>query len=526
MTYSDLSYAYKRLRDTLGEDRVSTDHMERVLYTHDFAPLPKQAAIQFRLNPDLVVLPKSTQEVVRVLRLGKELELPVVPRGGGTSLHAGSVPNLGGILLSTSLMRGVLEVDKERKFLTIQGGATWDAALEAADEAGLSFPLEPLLRRAATVGGHLSNGGVAIGSYKYGAFPRWVRSLEVVLPDGDVLETGEHAFDLGARNYNMSSLFLGAEGTLGVITKATLKLRAKPAGFAIAAYGFPDLATLGAALRTVTQSSVTPYHIGFFDEGHLVMQRAFQGYHAGSRGSRAEPEPTARIPVLPAATLVTFDGPKDQVQAEAEAMDRILTEAGGTRQEDFVAELLWEQRDQPYAPRRLSGGLVAVETLVPLSRLEEAVVGAAKLARKMKTEAAFHGFLVDRSSALLVPYLVTDERTLRGQLSLAFVERLHEFILGLGGHPLGLGFLTTYNLGPMFGPLVGAMEGIKRSVDPANVVNRGKLIETMANPPPLYPFDDFVVPPGLMRFGLRFLGGFRRLMPAQKIITRLKKREV
>ncbi|MEE8232405.1 MAG: FAD-binding oxidoreductase, partial [Thermoplasmata archaeon] len=114
MTYSDLSYAYKRLRDTLGEDRVSTDHMERVLYTHDFAPLTKHAAIQFRLNPDLVVLPKSTQEVVRVLRLGKELELPVVPRGGGTSLHAGSVPNLGGILLSTSLMRGVLEVDKER----------------------------------------------------------------------------------------------------------------------------------------------------------------------------------------------------------------------------------------------------------------------------------------------------------------------------------------------------------------------------------------------------------------------------
>ncbi|MFQ5919747.1 MAG: FAD-binding oxidoreductase [Thermoplasmata archaeon] len=524
MVYSDLSYAYRRLRDTLGEDRVSTDHMETVLYTHDFAPLPKQASIQFRLNPDLVVLPKSTQEVVRVLRLGKELELPVVPRGGGTSLHAGSVPNLGGILLSTSLMKGVLEVDEDRRFLTIQGGATWEEALEAAEAAGLSFPLEPLLRRAATVGGHLSNGGVAIGSYKYGAFPRWVRSLEVVLPDGEVLETGERAFDLGSRNYNLTSLFMGAEGSLGVITKATLKLHAKPEGSAMAAYGFPDLATLGKSLRDISQSPVTPYHIGFFDESHLVMQRAFQGYQAGSRRSRAEVEATPRVPVLPAAALVAFEGPKDQVQAEAEALDKLLTEAGATRQDDFVAELLWEQRDQPYQPRRISGGLVAVEALVPLSRLEEAVVGAAKLARKMKTEAAFHGFLVDRSSALLVPYLVTDERTLRGQLSLAFVERFHEFVLGLGGHPIGLGFLTTYNLGPMFGPLVGAMQGIKRSMDPANIVNRGKLVETMAKPPPLYPFTDFSVPPGLMRFGLRFLGAFRRIMPRQKIISRLKKR--
>ncbi|MCJ2531773.1 MAG: FAD-binding oxidoreductase [Candidatus Thermoplasmatota archaeon] len=526
MVYSDLSYAYRRLRDTLGEERVSKDHMEQVLYTHDFASLPKQAAIQFRLNPDLMVLPKSTQEVVRVLRLGKELELPVVPRGGGTSLHAGSVPNLGGILLSTSLMKRVVEVDVDRRFLTIQGGATWDEALEAAEAAGMSFPLEPLLRRAATVGGHLSNGGVGIGSYKYGAFSRWVRSLEVVLPDGDVLETGERAFDLGSRNYNLTNLFLGAEGTLGVITKATLRLRAKPEGFAVAAYGFPDMATLGEGLRALTQSPVTPYHIGFFDESHLIMQRAFQGYRAWARGPRAELEQTPRVPALPAAALVAFEGSKDQVQAEAKATAQILTEAGGTRQEDFVAELLWAQRDQPYQSRRISGGLVAVEALVPLSRLEEAVAGATKLARKMKTEAAFHGFLTDRSSALLVPYLVTDERTLRGQLSLAFVERFHEFVLGLQGHPVGLGFLATYNLAPMFGPLVGMMQGIKNSLDPDNVVNRGKLVETLAKPPPLYPFSEFIVPPGLMRFGLRFLSAFRRLMPSQRIITRLKKRGV
>jgi glycolate oxidase len=526
VTYSDLSYAHRRLRDTLGEERVSRDHLEQHLYGHDFAPLPKQAAIQFRLNPDLVVLPKSTQEVVRVLRLGKELDLPVVPRGGGTSLHAGSVPNLGGILLSTSLMKKVVEVDTERKYLTIQGGATWDEALEAAEAAGLSFPLEPLLRRAATVGGHLSNGGVGIGGYKYGSFPRWIRSLEVVLPDGDVLETGERAFDLGSQNYNLTSLFLGAEGTLGVITKATLRLRTRPDGFAVAAYGFPGMGSLSEGLRHLTQSPVTPYHIGFFDESHLVLQRAFQGFRAGARGPRAELEQPPRVPALPAAALLAFDGPKEQVQSEARAADRVLTEAGGTKQDDFVAEFLWEQRDQPYQARRVSGGLVAVEAVVPLSRLEEAVAGATKLARKMKTEAAFHGFLTDRGSALLVPYLVTDERTLRGQLSLAFVERFHEFVLGLKGHPLGLGFLMTYNLGPMFGPLVAAMQGIKRSIDPANIVNRGKLVGTMGKPPPLYPFSEPYISPGLMRFGLRFLGAFRRLMPSQKIITRLKKRGV
>ncbi|MFQ6013589.1 MAG: FAD-binding oxidoreductase, partial [Thermoplasmata archaeon] len=380
--------------------------------------------------------------------------------------------------------------------------------------------------RAATVGGHLSNGGVGIGAYKYGAFPRWVRSLEVVLPDGDVVETGERAFDLGSENYNLTDLFLGAEGTLGVITKATLKLLPKPEQRAIAAYGFPNMAALAEALRRLTQAPVTPYHIAFFDESHFILQRAFQGYRIGARGPATEPEQSPRVPALPAAALLAFDGPKDNVQAEAKEADQIMGEAGGTRQEDYVADLLWDQRDQPYQGRRISGGLVAVEALIPLSRLEEALAGSAKLARKMKTEAAFHGFLTDRSSALLVPYLATDERTLRGQLSLAFVERFHEFILGLEGHPLGLGFLTTYNLGPMFGPLVAAMQGIKRSIDPANVVNRGKLVGTMAKPPPLYPFSEPYLRPGLMRFGLRFLGAFRRVMPSQKIITRLKKRGV
>ncbi|MFQ6013382.1 MAG: FAD-binding oxidoreductase [Thermoplasmata archaeon] len=524
MVYSDLSYAYKRLRDTLGEERVSTGAMETLLFTHDFAPLPKQAAIQFRLNPDLVVLPKSTQEVVRVLRLGQELELPVVPRGGGTSLHGGAVPNLGGILLSTSLMKGVVEVDEERRFLTLRAGETWDDTLQAADAAGMSFPLEPLFRRAATVGGHLSNGGPAIGAYKYGSFSRWVRSLEVVLPDGDVLETGERAFDLGSQNYNLTSLFLGAEGTLGVITKATLKLRRKPEQVAVAAYGFEDMAALGTGLRRLAESAVTPYHIGFYDEGHMVLQRAFEGYRIGARGRRAETEAPPRLPALPAAALLAFEGPKDEVAAEAKEADRVVTEAGGRRQEGAVADLLWEQRDQPYQARRISGGLVVAEALLPLSRLEEAMEGTARLARKMRMEAAFHGFLTDRSSVFLAPYLPTDERTLRGQLSLSFVERFHELVLGLDGHPLGLGFLATYNLVPMFGPLVGAMQGIKRSMDPADMVNRGKLVGTMAKPPPLYPFSDPYLSPGLMRFGLRVLGAFRRLMPSQKFITRVKKR--
>ncbi len=505
MVYGDLSYATKRLRDTLGEERVSTSDVERVVYGHDFAPLPKRAGLQFNLKPDIITLPRSTQEVVRILRLGEELEIPVVPRGGGTSLHGGSIPNVGGILLVTNLMKRVEDPDEDRLDVTLQAGATWHDVVEAAGDKGLTLPVVPIFHRSSTVGGFLSNGGVGIGSYMYGPPSRWVRSLEVVLPGGEVLETGERGYSLGSHNYNLTNLFMGAEGTLGIITKATLQLISQPQASSVSGYGFNSLEEMASALQRLSKVCITPYHVGFVDGAHLTLQHGV---------GKPLPERAGII-------LLSFQGDKGCIGAEAKVADSVLTSAGGVKEEDDVANILWEDRHEPYDARRISGGLVVGEGLVPLRALGAALVAMSKAAKKAKSEAAFHGFLVDRGSAYLAPYVLTSERLLRGQFGTSFVEKVHRIFTDMNGHPLGLGLLTTYNLPAMYGNVTRLMRAVKEAVDPDSIVNRGKLLGSMGRKPPLVPPE---LPPGLMRSGARFLGGLRRLLPSDKFVTETRRR--
>lgn len=504
MVYSDLSYAYKRLRDTLGPERVSRGEGEKFVYGHDFGPLPKQAGLQFALKPDLVALPKSTQEVVRVVELGSELQIPVVPRGGGTSLHGGAVPNVGGILLATTLLRGVEEPDPDHRVVTTQAGARWKDVERAAAAGDFMLPVVPIFHRSSSVGGFLSNGGVGIGSYKYGPPARWVRNLRVILPGGAVLETGQPGFHLGPQDYPLTSLFLGAEGTLGVIAEATLTVVPRPPHQSVLAYGFSSVAALQDALTQISRVSITPYHIGFVDGAHVVLQRALG----------------KDLPDLAGIITLTFHGTKEVVQAEQAVAERGMTAAGGVKQEAEVAETLWEDRHNPYGARRLTGGLVAAEGLVPLARLDEVMATASELARRQKVEVAFHGFLVDRGAAYLAPYLLTNERWLRGQLALSYVEKYHRALTEAEGHPLGLGLLGTYNAVAMYGSVTRVMRAVKDAVDPQNLLNRGKLLGTMGRKPPLMPPE---LPPGLMRFGLRALGTLRRLMPAERYVTKIRR---
>lgn len=505
MVYSDLSYAYKRLRDTLGEDRVSRSETEKLVYGHDFAPIPKQAGMQFNLKPDIITLPKSTQEVVRIVRLGEELSIPVVPRGGGTSLHGGSVPNVGGILMVTNLMNKVDEPDEERLCVDVQAGATWHDVADSVGGKGFSLPSVPILNRSATVGGFLSDGGMGIGSYVYGPPSRWVRSLEVVIPGGEILETGEQGFSLGLHNYNLTSLFMGAEGTLGVITRATLRLVPRPQASSVSAYGFQSGREMVTALRQLSRMPVTPHHVGFIDGAHITLQRGI---------GKAIPQRAGMI-------ILSFQDGKEIIASDERVADTVLTSAGGAKEDAEVANALWQDVHEPYNARRLSGGLVVGEGLVPLGVLDEVLRSTAKAARRTKSEVAFHGFLVDRGSAYLAPYILNNERQLRGQLGISFVEKYHKVLTDHGGHPLGLGLLTTYNLEAMFGGVAGMMRAVKEAIDPQAIVNRGKLVGTMGRKPPLVPPE---LPPGLMRRGLRALGALRRLMPSDKYVTKVRRR--
>ena len=197
--------------------------------------------------PDVVVRPRSTQDVSEILKIATEFGKPITPRGSSTWGLAGSVPAFGGILIDmVGGMSKVLKVDTENLTITCQAGCSWKQVYDAAWEKGMMLGSYPSSFPSATVAGWISTSGIGIGNYKYCSAGDNIRSMTVVLPDGTIVKTGFNNVCDNMSGYNLNRLFVGAEGTLGVITEVTLKLVPKPEVLRPLAYAFESLDKLGA----------------------------------------------------------------------------------------------------------------------------------------------------------------------------------------------------------------------------------------------------------------------------------------
>ena len=229
----------QRLQEAIGADKVLSSLEDRIAYSYDGT---------FEQNlPDLAVLPESTEDVAAVVRIAAEHGIPIVPRGMASGLAAGSVPFSGGIALSLTRMNRILEIDEENYTVRVQAGII-TADLEAAvEKLGLFYPPDPASNEQSTIGGNIACNGGGPRCLKYGVTGDFVMGLTVVLPDGQVLRTGGKAIK-NVVGYDLTSLFVGSEGTLGVITEALLRLTAKPQYVRTA---LAEFAVLEDASRTV-----------------------------------------------------------------------------------------------------------------------------------------------------------------------------------------------------------------------------------------------------------------------------------
>ncbi len=491
----DVDYAYRRLVNTLGPERVARTEYDRMAYSHDFASLPKLALLQWQLYPDFVALPQTTEEVAALVKLSDESGLPIVPRGGGTGWYGGSVPNRGGVLLDMHKMARIIALDPALRTATVEAGMTWRHLAEAVDAKGLALPFEPTNAVASTIGGAINSGLVGFGSYANGAFRDAVVNLEVVLPDGRIMKTAPDE-DASAALANLTPLFFGAEGTLGVITKVTLRLRTKADLTKPAAYGFDDLAEAARFLQGIVDSGLTPYHALLIDRDHFVMERVL----------RAEsPEPTNLV-------LVALQGSKDDVADQEKSLDETAAKAGGHKLAPEVSAGLWKRRFTNYGARRLSKGLVVSNNLVPVAKLDEAVREARRLIRRMKLNGAVQAFLVDTSTAALAPYVLMDDTTPSGGTALGFVKKMGDAALEMGGHPMGLGLLMVFNLRRMHGRSAPFLAEVKNVLDPNRKLNGGKTVEVWTK----FHFPGIrAVPPPVMALGLNLMAFLRRIKPTR-----------
>ncbi len=501
---ANTDYAYRRLVNTLGPERVARTEFDRMVYSHDFASLPKIALLQWRLYPDFVVLPQTTEEVSALVKLSDESALPIVPRGGGTGWYGGAVPNRGGVLIDMRKMSKIRSFDPARRTITVEAGATWQTVAEYAEARGLTLPSLPTNAMASTIGGAINSDVVGFGALRNGGLREVVNDLEVVLPSAKVLHTAL-AGDAGGAYADLTPFFFGADGTLGVITAATLRLVPKPDVTKPAVYAFEGQEQAVAFLSAVVDSGLQPYHLGFLDKEHLVFERALR---------TSSPKPAHLV-------LAALAGAKDDVADQEKTLDALASKLGGTKRPPEDADDLWGNRFKMYSARRLSRGLIVSNNVVPLAKLGEGCRLARELIRKMKLNGSVQVALVDESTALLAPYVLMDDTTPSGGTVLGYVKKMGDAALELGGHPMGLGLFMVFNLRTMHGRSSPYTAYVKAVFDPGKKVNPGKTIEVWTK----FQFPGIrAIPPPAMRVGLDLAAFLRRIKPTQDKFVRAYER--
>ncbi len=485
---------------------TSNDKMERRLYSHDLAPLPKEMDVIFKTMPDQVVRPAYSEEVVQIVRKAISTNKPIVPRGAGTWGLGGSVPVKGGITIDMTAMNKIVSIDEPNMVVTVQPGITWKALDDALSAKGLFLPCYPSSAPSATIGGWIGTGGTGIGAYKYGTAADIVRDLEVVLPTGLVIHTGDRYVPQNGGGPNLNHLFIGAEGTLGIVTEATLAVLPKPEELRPLSYSFDDLAKFQPALRKLVRSNVVPMHIMFSDKLHFDYLRAI-GKHA---------------PEVGCLITCAMTGTKESVDMEEKLLDEIMTSAGGKKEPKELAEHEWSERNYEFRVRELGVGAIPGEILVPIEKFDVVLAGTRKLIDQLKLKTPIIGTVADRNTVMLMPYYLSDEHKLvASTAAMGFAKRLGDLAFENGGRPVGLGIFFAGNLAKYRGK-EGAklIREIKKVLDPYEIMNPGKMVETGTR-------FGISIPAFLMNFGMHMMGSVKRILPRDRIgekeLAKLKK---
>lgn len=281
--------AKKRLIQVVGAENYDDTKTGRLVYSYDATP-------QFQSLPDAVIAPRTTQEVAEIAKICNEYRIPIVPRGSGTNLCAGTCPVEGGIVLLFNHMNRILEIDEENLTATVQPGVVTLDLAKAVEEKGLFYPPDPGSMKISTIGGNISENSGGLRGLKYGVTRDYVLGLEVVLANGDVIRTGgKLAKDVAG--YDLTRLFVGSEGTLGIVTEATLKLIPMPETKQTMLALYQDLEAAARSVSKIIANKIIPATLEFLDQPTLEVVEDF-----------------ARIGLptnVKAVLLIEQDGPKE-----------------------------------------------------------------------------------------------------------------------------------------------------------------------------------------------------------------------
>jgi glycolate oxidase len=446
----------KELKKIVGSDNLYTSAEEMVVYSYD--------ATQRESLPWAVARPASTREVAAILGLANRELFPVVPRGAGSGMSGGSVPVRGGLVLSLERMNRILEINEDDLLAVVEPGVVTGDLQREVESRGLFYPPDPASHEFSTMGGNVAECAGGLRAVKYGVTRDYVLGLEVVLPTGEIINTGARTIKSVA-GYDMTRLIVGSEGTLGIATRITVRLLPRPESVRTLVAFFKDVRTAASVVSAILASRIVPRALEFADGAAL---RAVEKHLKEDLSGGAE-----------AMLLVEVDGSVQSTSAEAERIAEIMTRAGAERvgRADSAKEreLLWRAR------RAISPALNAIkpnkvneDIVVPRSRIPDILREIDTIANKYDLLIVNFGHAGDGN---IHTNILVDEPDLHRAEAAA--KDIFAATLRLGGSITGehgIGLSKAAYLPMELGPeTLAAMKRIKKALDPNNILNPGKI---------------------------------------------------
>jgi glycolate oxidase len=455
-----------QFKDIVGPDFVLSDEESRASYGHDETE-------HLIYPPEVVLRPRTAEEISKVMVICNRHRIPVTPRGAGTGLSGGALPHLGGVLISTDRMNSILNIDERNLQVITEPGVITEVLQMAVKEKGLFYPPDPSSRGSCFIGGNIAANSGGPKAVKYGVVKDYVLNLEVVLASGEMIWTGANVLK-NSTGYNLTQLVVGSEGTLGIVTKIVLKLLPLPKYDLLMLVPFRSLEKAGEAVSAIFRAGFTPSALELVEIDALKIVSRFVS--------------NAVVPITEdtaAHLIIEVDGNyPDILMNEMEAISNLLTnyEAGDVYFADDAQQKteLWRMRRVVAEAVKLEGYTVEEDTVVPRAELPALIRGVKELGRQYNFQAVCYGHAGDGNLHIRIKKEGTANSLEDAEL-VKGIRALFVLVHQLGGTisgEHGVGLVQKGYMDIVFKEAsLQLMRGIKKTFDPNNILNAGKIFD-------------------------------------------------
>jgi len=349
----------KALEDIVGKENILTSKEDCIMYATDSTATGTDLYL-----PDYVIFPSNTEEISEIVKIANKYSIPITTRGAGTNMAGACVPYQAGIVLCTNKMNKIIEFNQQNQTIKVQTGLVLADLKNIVEEAGLFYPPDPSNYKVSTVGGSVAMSSCGARTFKYGGTKDYVIDLTVVLASGEIIKTGSNTIK-NATGFNLTQLFVGSEGTLGIITEATFKLIPKPKMNALIMVYFKTIYETTNAINTIIANKIIPSVMDILDKTTMEIIEKF--YPAGFKTDNE------------AAIFIEVDGNEISINQQIETIQNICTELKAA---DIQIAIEEEEKEKLWTSRRASFG--AVTKLRPNVLSEDMVVPRDKMPEMVK----------------------------------------------------------------------------------------------------------------------------------------------